>query len=464
MSKPAVTLLSNKIKIIPGEKTEINISVQNLGTAPHFYYVSLQGVDRRWYSLAPENPVGVKPGLTAVVSISLQPPLISSGEANRYAAFLEVTPEGIETEKVTIPLELLIGAAPDFDIELTPKKRSGRTGRYTLTLKNRGARLTGYSLTCKDPLNACYCHLEEQNIEIQPGHTAKLCLRVEPKEKPLRGSVETYRFFVTVTPDGSLPYQAKRVSGELTYRPLFSTIPAFATVLGIIVVASVFNALSSDIKNLAESEPGITFTLKMNMDGNGTLSGYGIYKAGDQATIRAVPETQWEFVEWTGDIESVFDPLASTTEIIMNGNYAVTANFRLREITPHTVYNIRLSPESPNSLIYGEWVLIQFDYKMEFWYLSASGREIDILPDVHVLARPFSNGALTPGYLVRGYNFMHPTSKEGMVEFTVNSLLEKTQIDQIRFQITNADQSIILHEFFVPVDYTFKLDPSQDYN
>jgi len=461
--KPLVTLACNKINIIPGKKTEIKAVIKNTGDATESYSIAVDGIDPRWYTLSSAS-VSLSPGDTSELTLAIQPPLISSGEAERYIANLKVTSTKSPSIKTIVPIEMPVGSLLDFDLKLTPEKQKGRKGSYTVNITNKGDRLVTYDIEGKDPYNACRFQFKRQTVDIQPGETAKVSLSVKPKDRPFRGSVEAYKFKVVVTPHGSLPYQSKKVSGELTYKPILRTVPAFILVIAVIIIASTINGLSSIFSNLVEGGPPTSYTLMMNMYGYGTISGYGTYEEGDVAIIRAVASTKWEFVEWTGDIDTIDDPLSSRTSIVINGDYTITANFKQREITPHTVYNIVLYPQSPATLYYGQWVKINFDYTVEFNFMSESGTDVDILPDVHILARPFTNGALSPGYLVRGYNFLRPWDKKGECEFTINPhAADQVVVDQIRFQITNADKTIILHEFFVPAFYTFQHDPSLEY-
>jgi len=460
--KLLVTLPSNKIEIIPGKKSEIKAIIKNVSDLAESYSIAVDGIDPRWYTLSAAS-FSLSPGDTLELTLSIQPPLISSGEAERYTANLKVTSTRDSSITTTVPIEMPVGSLLDFDLELTPEKQKGRKGSFIVTITNKGDRPATYAIEGKDSYNACRFQFKQQTIDAQPGETIKVSLSVEPREKPFRGSVEAYKFKVIVTPHGSLPYQSKRVSGELTYKPVLRTVPVFLLVVTSILVASAINGLSSMFGNLVEGGPSASYTLTMNMDGNGTLSGYGTYDEEAAASIRASADPKWEFVEWTGDIDTVSDYLSSRTTIVMDGDYIITANFRLRDITPHTVYNIVFDHQWPATLIYGEWIKINFDYIVEFNFYSSGVDDIDIVPDAHILARPFSNGALSPGYLVRGYNFLRPWDYEGESEFTINAQPGQVVVDQIRFQITNADKTIIFHEFFVPAIYTFQQDDSLEY-
>ncbi len=460
--KLLVTLPSNKIEIIPGKKSEIKAIIKNASDVAESYSIAVDGIDPKWYTLSATS-VSLSPGGTSELTLAFQPPLISSGEAERYTANLKVTSTRDSSITTTVPIEMPVGSLLDFNLDLTPKKQTNREGSFIVTITNKGDIPATYAIEGKDPYNACRFQFKQQNIEVQPGETVNVSLLVEPKDRPFRGSVEAYKFKVVVTPHGSLPYQSKWISGELTYKPVLRTMPVFLFVVAVILVASAINGLSSLFNNLVAGGPSTIYTLTMNMDGYGTLSGYGTYDEGTVASVRANADTKWEFVEWTGDIDTVSDRLSSRTTMVMDGDCMITAHFRLRDITPHTVYNIVLNTQWPATLYYGEWIKINFDYTVEFNFYSEAGLDVDIVPDAHILARPFSNGALSPGYLVRGYNFLRPWDKEGESEFTITSQPGQVVVDQIRFQITNADKAIIFHEFFVPVIYTFQQDDSLEY-
>ncbi len=454
-----VTLSSNKIEIIPGKRTEIRASIKNASNFDESYSIALDGIDPRWYTLSPAS-ASLSAGETSELTLAIQPPLISSGEAKRYTASLKVTSTRDSSVETVVPIEIPVGSLLDFDLQLAPTKQKGRKGSFFVTISNKGDRPATYAIEAKDPYNACRFQFNQQTVDVKPGDTARVSVSVQPKDRPFRGSVEVYRFKVIVTPKGGLPYQSKRVSGELTYKPVLRTIPAFLLIVAAILVASSVNAISSLVSNSVGGGSSTGYTLTMNVAGFGTVSGYGAYKEGAEVTIRANPDLRWEFVNWTGDIDTVRDPLSSRTTLVMDGDYNITANFREREITPHTVYNIVFDPQWPTTLYYGEWVKINFDYMVEFDYLNADGSDVDIVPDAHILARPFSNGALAPGYLVSGYNFLRPWDKKGECGFTISSQPGQVVVDQIRFQITSADKSIIFNEFFVPVLYTFQQDAS----
>jgi hypothetical protein len=104
------------------------------------------------------------------------------------------------------------------------------------------------------------------------------------------------------------------------------------------------------------------------------------------------------------------------------------------------IYNIQVSPPW-TSLEFGRTVNISFDYSV-----STSG-------GIRIFPRPFTNGALTPNYGASGSGVYTGGGSETGAFFTITS--GNARVDHIRFQLTDANQTQILKEFFVPVDFNY---------
>lgn len=127
--------------------------------------------------------------------------------------------------------------------------------------------------------------------------------------------------------------------------------------------------------------------------------------------------------------------IIAPTEVLSN-----QASFDLTCLEDHTIDVLSLDPTSPSTLFIGDRVNFSFDYKTN---------EDD---GVRIFGRPFTNGGLSPDYAAHG-SPLHPVgsgNKSGF--FTVNT---PGKIDQIRFQMFNEDQTELLLELFVDVDYEF---------
>ena len=109
--------------------------------------------------------------------------------------------------------------------------------------------------------------------------------------------------------------------------------------------------------------------------------------------------------------------------------------------TAHEIGKIEMFPTSPAELLDGERVNIRFTYVTE----EQGGVRIFVLP--------YTKGQPTHNYAVSG-SPLYPVGKgEGTAYFTI--LSSDIVVDQVKFWMTNADQSKVLLEFFVDVHYLF---------
>jgi hypothetical protein len=87
--------------------------------------------------------------------------------------------------------------------------------------------------------------------------------------------------------------------------------------------------LSSNI--CCTNEPAIEYDLAISSTagGNVTDPGEGTfnYDDGEEVSLVATPDTNYHFVNWTGDVDDIDDVNDATTTIIMNDDYTIVANF-----------------------------------------------------------------------------------------------------------------------------------------
>ncbi len=68
------------------------------------------------------------------------------------------------------------------------------------------------------------------------------------------------------------------------------------------------------------------YTLTANTSGQGSISMNppgGVYDDGTNVTVEAIPDADWMFVDWTGDLSGSTNP----TSILIDGDKSITANF-----------------------------------------------------------------------------------------------------------------------------------------
>lgn len=103
--------------------------------------------------------------------------------------------------------------------------------------------------------------------------------------------------------------------------------------------------------------------------------------------------------------------------------------------------NELLCPASPAHLENGERVVIRWDY------YNDEGQ------DTRVFVRPYTNGALTPGYAASGSPVYATGSGAANDFFTITA--GNVIVDQLHFQVVSSDQSTTFAEYFLPVHYEF---------
>jgi hypothetical protein len=75
----------------------------------------------------------------------------------------------------------------------------------------------------------------------------------------------------------------------------------------------------------------VEYSLNISSTAGGSITTPGegafTYNAGMMVHVVAEPKVGYRFVNWTGDVDTIFDVSAATTVITMHGDYEITANF-----------------------------------------------------------------------------------------------------------------------------------------
>jgi uncharacterized repeat protein (TIGR02543 family) len=135
-----------------------------------------------------------------------------------------------------------------------------------------------------------------------------------------------------------------------------------------------------------EQIPSVQHDLSINSTEGGsvTVPGEGAftYDEGEVANLVATPSTGYRFDKWTGDVATIGDVNAASTNIIMNGNYSITANFEGAEAGDvgikagdwmKVTYNITGWPAGQP---YAEW--------LKFEFLSINGTVVNVRATAHM--------------------------------------------------------------------------------
>ena len=88
---------------------------------------------------------------------------------------------------------------------------------------------------------------------------------------------------------------------------------------------------TTDLSTTESSVPSVQYDLSINSTEGGsvTIPGEGVftYDEGEVVNLMATPDASYRFDKWTGDVATIADVDAASTNITVNGNYSITANF-----------------------------------------------------------------------------------------------------------------------------------------
>ena len=92
-------------------------------------------------------------------------------------------------------------------------------------------------------------------------------------------------------------------------------------------------------------QPGHTLTIASVDGGSVTTPGEGTFTFDEQTVVNLVAESEegYYFVNWIGDVDTIADVNVTETDITMNGDYSITANFEQIPQAPPGEFNLTVS-------------------------------------------------------------------------------------------------------------------------
>ena len=166
---------------------------------------------------------------------------------------------------------------------------------------------------------------------------------------------------------------------------------ALAAILALVLMAAsaavgMLAAESSTNTTDSEETSSVQYEVSINSTEGGLVitpgEGAFNYTAGTVVDLVASPDAGYRFVEWAGDVDTISDVDAASTNITMNGNYSITANFVGVEVGDvgigagdwiKVTYNITGWPAGRP---YAEWLKLEF--------LSINGTIANVRATAHI--------------------------------------------------------------------------------
>ncbi len=168
-----------------------------------------------------------------------------------------------------------------------------------------------------------------------------------------------------------------------------------------------------------------TYTLMTTAGTGGTITAPATspttHDHGTVVTITAAPNTGYHFVNWTGDVGTVADVNAASTTLIMNGSYAITANFVINTYTLTTTAGtggtITAPATSPTTHDFGAVVTITAAPIPGYHFVNWTG-DVGTVADVNAASTTLTmNGsyAITANFAVNTYTLTTTAGTGGTV-------------------------------------------------
>ena len=109
------------------------------------------------------------------------------------------------------------------------------------------------------------------------------------------------------------------------------------------------SAVASCTTPVADESVQYDLTVSSTAGGEVTTPGEGVFAYDEGTTIELVAEAEegYQFVNWTGDVDTIADVEAALTTITMEGDYSITASF---EEIPVVQYELTISSSSGGSV------------------------------------------------------------------------------------------------------------------
>ncbi len=129
-----------------------------------------------------------------------------------------------------------------------------------------------------------------------------------------------------------------------------------------------------------DDQTTFSISLDVNPSGAGSVTGAGLYEAGEEIMITAVADEDWFFVNWVGDTDYVDDPLSANATVLMPAkNISLSANL-LFDNDPDIIYGDGVTDIDGNEYI--TVIIGNQEWMVENLRVSKYNNSDDILTDL----------------------------------------------------------------------------------
>jgi serine/threonine protein kinase len=235
-----------RLRVKPGERTEGQLSLTNMGTESDHFLIRQDGLPHDWVTI-PQDIVQIQPGAGTTLPLTIHPPASSSALAGEYRFQIIVTPATNNADGVAVEMICTVAPFHRLQLQFHPQHLRNR-GNIDVELTNAGNEPVQGRVFGRDPANAVQFDRRHPPRLIAPGDSVTLPLQVAPRRRPLLGRPMQHLFTITAEgtaaagDDSPVPTEAEQ--GRLEVTPVF---PSW--LLPLLLLLVLFSVLGVFINN-----------------------------------------------------------------------------------------------------------------------------------------------------------------------------------------------------------------------
>ncbi|HVF31922.1 MAG TPA: hypothetical protein VM933_02695 [Acidimicrobiales bacterium] len=198
----AVSILTPLVTAAPGGAGVAQVLIRNTGTVVDQFAVNLVGDASAWARPVPPA-LSLFPGAEQTIEIHFSPPRSSVVVAGSVPYGVRVTSKEDTDFSIVEEGEVTIAGFAQIEAKVVPRTSEGkRSAVHRVEITNTGNAVVTADVSASDPDELLAFDLDPDTVEIQPGQTEIVKLKVAAKKSQKGRSARRMPFTVFVEPGG----------------------------------------------------------------------------------------------------------------------------------------------------------------------------------------------------------------------------------------------------------------------
>lgn len=198
----AVSILTPLVTAAPGGAGVAQVLIRNTGTVVDQFAVNLVGDASAWARPVPPA-LSLFPGAEQTIEIHFSPPRSSAVVAGSVPYGVRVTSQEDTDFSIVEEGEVTIAGFAQIEAKVVPRTSEGkRSAVHRVEITNTGNSVVTADVSASDPDELLAFDLDPDTVEVQPGQTEIVKLKVAAKKSQKGRSTRRMPFNVFVEPGG----------------------------------------------------------------------------------------------------------------------------------------------------------------------------------------------------------------------------------------------------------------------